>query len=176
MRLIAILLLLFPLYTYATAQSNPKKNYRYGAYIVKMNYCSENSSLEILKDDKQLYYTCSGDGLYYYIDTLSLNDDGIPDFITGYQMEDYVVLSVLVSAVNNSYKDIEIAEIMLADIYSNTHLSNGEVYRDFKLTDIDKDGKKDIITNIIIDAAGNIKPTDMTETMLHNELRRIANK
>jgi hypothetical protein len=156
------------------------KVYNFGDYRVETGFCKSNTSLKIYKQNKIVYSDCSGDGVgYFLVNTMYLNNDNVPDFIFGYKMEDYSLVGLLLSKNTSPfYGSIDIKEIFDPLTYGNIKISKNETIKPLILRDIDNDGRKDILINIIEN--NNNKSVKVikgfTDTISYIKLKRFLSK
>ncbi|MCX6232099.1 MAG: hypothetical protein NTZ33_11200 [Bacteroidetes bacterium] len=155
------------------------RTYKFGNYTIKTAYCKENPSIEIIQNGNTIYYDCSGEGYGYTdIDTLTINSDKLQDFIFCYKMEDYTIVGIFVSTDKSPfYRDVDIVYVFAPDIYGYYEYKKGEILKIYILKDINKDGKRELITNVI-ERKGHTYPIkNFTDTISNKEImERIEGK
>jgi|GEM_PF-4544066 len=121
----------------------------YGDYTIETGFCGQRAGINIYKKQQPIYSLCFGDGYYSHIDTYTLNNDGIPDFIYVFSFEDYSFLGTLVSSPDTPYyKNIDLDyEIMDCIAEKSRNYDIHEIH-DMAFVDTDGDGDKEILTYI----------------------------
>jgi hypothetical protein len=167
------LLALLSASTCCAAQSSPQHEWHFGAYTVRAGECATNTALTISRGSDTLYYNCGGDGFgYTIVDTISLNNDSLPDFVYAYQMEEYTVIGMLVSRPGKKhYLDIDITYDFDPQTYDTT-IAKDAVIQTLVLRDINNDGRRDMLINSL--AGDNYKIPHWTITLYNSQLRDIA--
>ncbi len=178
----SILVILFFLMSCELTQSQQltqARKYQFGNYSVQTGYDKDNPAIQIYKGKELLYDKHSGDGMACFsIDTLSLNNDNIPDFIFGYQVEDYSVVGALVSTKSNAnYKEFDIINAFDPLTYGNTALMKGDSIYTFILKDVNNDNRRDIITNVINNTDDHTwrATQTQTDTILNAQIISLVN-
>ena len=155
-------------------------NYKFGNYSVQTGFDKDNPTVQIYKGEELLYDNHSGDGIAYFsIDTLSLNNDNIPDFIFGYQVEDYSVVGALVSTKSNAnYKEVDILNVFDPLTYEKTNLTKGDSIYTFILKDVNNDNRRDIITNVINNTGDHTwrATQTQTDTIMNAQIISLVNR
>lgn len=94
-------LLLFILFTLTSIDIDSielKKEYHFNDYTVITGFCDgPRSALIILHKDTPVLNICAGDGFFMKVDTININDDGVPDFVMSYNLETYFCMDFLIS-------------------------------------------------------------------------------
>ena len=179
----SILIILFFLMSCELTQSQQLtqvRKYQFVNYSVQTGYNKDNPAIQIYKGKELLYDKHSGDGMACFsIDTLSLNNDNIPDFIFGYQMEDYSVVGALVSTKSNAnYKEFDIINVFDPLTYENTALMKGDSIYTFILKDVNNDNRRDIVTNVINNTDDHTwrATKKQTDTILNAQIISMINR
>lgn len=172
--ILLITLIVISLTAKAQDQSPFVKTYRFGDYTVQTGFCDYTSKIEIHYKDSLISKYCVGEGGgYSQVDTINLNNDNIPDFICSHSQEDgYFYIELMVSNNRYSYKKIDVDwefndPYIYQDQFSNTDYQK---LVDFRLIDIDSDGKTDVLFNIL-DDGGKLRAIKGTDTVYHKELQ-----
>ncbi len=107
------------------------------------------------------------------IDKIDIDADGILDFIYSLQMDDYSIIGILVS---NSkipyYKSFDIIDVSSAQLYANTPLAKGEKLKQFLLIDNNKDGEKELLTNVILKKDKVVPIENFSQTLTLRDIRK----
>jgi hypothetical protein len=176
MKNILLSLFLLTVTLHAEAQSRFTKTYKFGDYTVHTDY--RKASIRISRGSQTIYYDGSGDGAgYEYIDTMTLNADNVPDFVFVYPMEEYAVIGLLVSIPTKPfYKSIDLADLFDPYDYDTTiRRAKDATLKELVLVDVNKDGKRDLLTNVL-KKNGKLYPIkNWTDTFYNKQLRQIAN-
>ena len=176
MKKLILINLAFLCFVFANGQEQYKETYKFGSYAVKTGDCENNSSIGIFINGKSIYYSCGGDGMGYYdIDTVTINLDTLQDFLYQYDMKDYTSIGFLVSSSEDPcYKHVDVINVFSPECYGDVTLSKGEVLKSYILIDVDKNGKIDLLTNVIKRKNKFFPIKGFTDTLLYQELRNRA--
>jgi hypothetical protein len=176
MKNLILISLVFLCFISANGQKQYKEMYKFGSYTVKTDQSGGSMDISIFKNGKSIYYF-SGDGMGFYdVDTLTINSDTLPDFIYNYDMEDYTSVELLVSSTKTPYyKEIDIIYVESPEIYGNITLAKGEEIKPYILMDINKDGRKDLLTNLIKRKDKFFPIKNFSDTLFYRELKDRAN-
>jgi hypothetical protein len=133
-------------------KSTVSQKYYFKNFLIETDSCKDGANIKILKNNKTIYKKCFIDGFRFdQIDKIDINGDGILDFIYSLQMDDYSIIGILVS---NSkipyYKSFDIIDVSSAQLYANVALTKGEKIKPFLIVDNNKDGEKEMLTNVIV--------------------------
>lgn len=105
-------------------------------------------TINLYYKDSKILIPQHSDGFYDTIIQVNLNGDGIPDFLVSYGFEDGAMLYGLVSKTHNSF----IEKTILKEWSSTYCPVGGDTIlhiQPLQIKDIDKDGKDDIICNLV---------------------------
>lgn len=156
-----------------------ERRFNFGKYVVVTGSNVKGSAISILERGKIIYKNQGGDGIFSAIDTVDINQDKRLDFVFSYAFDDYTNLGILVSkGKRNKYEIISITD----EIYKNQDCSfepyqpDDKRIKDFILTDIDGDGKIDILTNAIVNSNSKIVATECSKVILHPQLLEMLRK
>lgn len=165
------LLPLLALCSFAPADSDLSKTYSFGSYTVVTGFCGEQSQISIVKSDKVIFKDCSGDGFYSLVDTLNLNTDNQPEFIYAYASEDFYTIGILASG-NNTYRKISLPKQHTSpnSFMLDMAMKKEEQEIEFILTDVNKDGKKDLVANLKLNGKTYSAVRNYTDTIYNKDL------
>ncbi len=177
--------LLFFLFSYCSSPNRPiekslqyEKRWNYGKVTVVTGFDGQNPVIEILKGGVQVFIKKGGDAAYGDIDTLDINKDGMLDFVFESKYEDGSTIGMLVSIKKKrTYKIFNIADNILNKYDCSTvpYDQGDSRLKSFVLVDIDKNGKRDIVTMAIRNKQGTIESTGCSKNILYEEIqKRIA--
>lgn len=145
--------------------------YKFGLYTVETAQRVAKSSIKINKNGKGFYISCSDNGVEYtQVDTLALNNDDIPDFVYAYRSKEYTTIGLLVSTTDSiKYKKLDV-KFMFEPAKKNM-----ATYRAFILKDVNNDGYKDLVLNVLQDKTGNYHPIKKSsDTVNYLQLKHRA--
>lgn len=132
---------------YGTNKKISPKVLSYDDYTFVLGYSDKGSSMGCYYKNKELLYHTGGDGFYDTIYKANFNNDDITDFLVVYSMEDYSVLSALISISKDSYIEKEIG-----DPFGNTYCLVGEdtlkTIQYITIKDINNDKKDEVLINM----------------------------
>lgn len=141
--------------------------------IFKKTNCDGGTQIEITNKSKILYQKCFIDILNIgNVDTLHINSDNEPDFVCTLQMEDHFTICVLVSEIK-SYKAYELTDAMDAQLYSLVSIEDKKLVKEFILKDIDGDGIKEILVNVISRKDKIIPIKNFSDTISVDQIRTM---
>lgn len=156
--------------------SGQDKIHPFGDYTVRTGFCNYYARIEVMYQDSSLNIICDGEGgLYHEIDSTTITDDGIPDFVALFNAEDAQFWPVFIVSQKgkHSYKFYEPKfEYMSYDVYyenrENDHYEEiSKQYGPFAIKDIDGDGKKDLLIHVL-KKDESIKPIKgISDTITH---------
>ncbi len=169
-----IIILFLPLTSFAQDDVH-----RFGDYTVRLGFCDYYARIEVQYKDSSLNIICAGEGgIYRQIDTSTITDDGIPDFVVSFNTEDAQFWPVFIVSQKGkqSYKFYEPKfEYMSYDGFNE----NGEEdyseevtkqYHPFAIKDIDGDGKKDLLVHVL-KKGESIKPIKgISDSVMHDTI------
>lgn len=134
---------------YGTNKKIQPKVLQFGDYIFVCGYSNKGPSLGAYYKNKELHYETGGDGYWY--DTIykaNFNNDNISDFIISYQMEDYWILTALVSKTKDEFQIKE-----LGDPFDDTYCLVGyDTLKNIQFittADINNDNKDEVLINMV---------------------------
>lgn len=153
-------------------QNKYTKKYYFGLYSVETGFCNEMTGIKVYNENKLFYSNCFGDGAGYdNVDTMKLNTDSIPDFIFSYQMGEYTWIGMLVSQIDKKYTYIDVLDVFDPYTYDSViKQKKGEQLCSYVLMDVNNDGTKDIVTNIVLSQGKYISINNWTDTIYNVEL------
>lgn len=176
--------LLFLLFSYCSSPTRPtekplqyEKRWNYGKVTVVTGFDAQDPVIKILQGGVQVFRKKGGDAAYGDIDTLDINKDGMPDFVFESKYEDGSAVEMLVSVKKkNTYKIKNITSDILNKYDCSTAPYNQSDARlkSFVLMDVDKNGKRDIVTMAIRNKQGAIESTGCSKSILYEEIVKIA--
>jgi len=144
-------LVYFFLLSTTRAQNPVTYTYNFGDYRLETGYCDYYSKLEVFYKDKRVTKFCNGEGGgYILVDTLNLNNDGLPDFICSHKQEDGYSYIVFLVSQNEGYRFVD-PEIYCSDLIIQG-IVNSEDYnylKEFAVMDVDSDGKPEVLLNVL---------------------------
>lgn len=161
---------------FAFGQDSSNRTYDFGRFAVKTGDCKRNTQIEVFDGGRRIYHDCSGDGYgYLQVDSLYLNSDALPDFVFAYAMEEYTVIGLLVSSESEpKYRKVDIGILFDPQTYDSVLLDKNETIRQFVLKDANNDGRKDLITNLLLRNGAICAIKNWTDTTNYNDLRQKA--
>lgn len=173
MKLIGLFtLLLTGLHLSAQTESPFVNTCFFGEYRVETGFCEYNSKLGVFYRDKPVALFCNGEGGgYSFVDTINLNNDDQPDFVCSHHQEDAWFYIVLLVSQKAGYRFVDIgAEYMSVEVYGNLQNEDEQFLRDFRIKDVNGDGRQDIVLNVLEKDGKMIPVKDFTDTRRHNDL------
>lgn len=153
-----------------------EKQWKYGNFTVITGFDKSEPVIEIFKANARFFFKKGGDGAYGNIDTLDINRDGIPDFVFETKYEDGSTIGIIVSVRNKSnYRIYNIADDILYkyDCSTAPYDQSDSRIKSFIVTDIDKNGKRDIITMAIRNKNGGVSLTSCSKKILYEEIQKM---
>jgi len=172
--------LLFLLFSYCSSPEKPlqyEKRWNYGKFTVVTGFDEQNPVITILQDDVQVFSKKGGDAAYGDIDTMDINKDGMLDFVFESKYEDGSTVGMLVSVKKKqTYKIYNIADDILNkyDCSTAPYAQGDARLKSFVLMDVDKNGKRDIVTMAIRNKQGLMETTGCSIKILYEEIAKIA--
>lgn len=160
---VILMLILSLLMVSCYSQDNIKSKYDFSPYELHTGYCNYQPLIELYKGKSQIFRNCGGDGEYKFVDTLNINDDNYPDFLLMMLSDDYFTVYSLISEGESKYSLIRYKDFSYGDIYCNI---DSKQIKYIHLLDVDNDGRKDVLINVIVDKqSGKLKNTNCTDTL-----------
>lgn len=176
--------LLFLLFSYCSSPNRPiekplqyEKRWNYGQVTVVTGFDAQSPVIKILQGGVQVFSKKGGDAAYGEIDTLDINKDGMMDFVFESRYEDGSTVGMLVSVKKkHTYKIYNIADDILNKYDCSTApYDQGDTrLKSFILVDVDKNGKRDIVTMALRNKQGAIESTGCSKNILYEEIQKVA--
>jgi hypothetical protein len=152
-----------------------EKRWNYGKVTVVTGFDAQKPVIKIFQSGAQVFIKKGGDAAYGEVDTLDINKDGMLDFVFESRFEDGSTVGMLVSVKRkHTYKIYNIVgDILNKYDCSTAPYDQGDPrLKSFVLVDIDKNGKRDIVTMAIRNKEGVIESTGCSKNILYEELEK----
>jgi hypothetical protein len=145
------------------SQDNIESKYDFSPYELRIGYCNYLPLIELYKGKSQIFRNCGGDGEYEFVDTLNINGDNYPDFLLMLLSDDYFTVYSLISEGESKYIQVRYKDFNYGDIYCNV---DSKQIKYIYLQDIDNDGRKEVLINVIVDEqSGKLKKTNCSDIL-----------
>jgi hypothetical protein len=156
-----------------------EKKFNFGKYSVTTGGCDSGSVIIIMEGDRKIFQDIGGEGMYISVDTINISEDHNPSFIFSYAYEEDRTLGMLVSTnCREKFKVLNITDDLFKSFdcpFETSEIQKNSI-KDFVISDIDNDGKQDVITIAYKTSDKSVKPTNCSKVYTHDQLLEILNK